>query len=56
MPFWVVPDGDMFQKKIDELFTGIVNVFGIADNILIAEFNDLRKGHDKTLHKVSGIC
>ena len=26
----------MFQKKIDELFSDIPNVFGIADDILIA--------------------
>ena len=29
----VVPATDMFQKKTDELFHGIPNIFHIADNI-----------------------
>ena len=28
--------GDMFQKNIDELLSGMSNVFSIADDILIA--------------------
>ena len=31
--------GDMFQKKIDELLSGMSNVFSIADNILIRGFD-----------------
>ena len=34
LPSGVAPAGDMLQK-IDELFCGISNVFGIADDILI---------------------
>ena len=40
--------GDMFQKKIDELFNGMPNVFGIADDILIAGFDELGKDHNTT--------
>ena len=29
------PAGDMFQRKIDEIFKELPNVFGIADNILV---------------------
>ena len=30
----VSPAGDMFQRKIDEIFEELPNVFGIADDIL----------------------
>ena len=30
--------GDIFQKKIYELFSGMMNIFGIVDDILIAVF------------------
>ena len=36
---------DMFQK-IDELFSGMPNVFGIADDMLIASFDEVGKNHD----------
>ena len=32
--------GDMFQKKVDALYSGMPNVFGIADEILIAGFDE----------------
>ena len=56
MPFRAVPAGDMFQKKIVELFSGMQNVFGFADDILIAGFDEQGKDHDETLHKVLQIC
>ena len=46
----------MFQRKIDELFQGLPTVFGIADNILIAGFDDLERDHDATIDKVLRIC
>ena len=33
----------MYQKKTDELFSGMPNVFDIADDILIAGFDKLSK-------------
>ena len=44
--------GDMFQRKLDELLSGIPNVFGTADEILIAGFD---KNHDETLQKALHI-
>ena len=41
--------GDMFQKKTDELFSSMLNVFGIADDILIPSFDEWGKGHDEML-------
>ena len=56
LPFGLVPTGDMFQGKMDELFHGLPNVFVIADDILAAGFNYLRKDHDATLDKVLRLC
>ena len=39
----------MFQKKIDELFSGMSNVFRIAKIILIAGFDEWGKNHDDML-------
>ena len=36
---------DMFQKKIDEIFTGMPNDFNITDDILVADFDDQGKDH-----------
>ena len=46
----------MFQKKIDEFFNDIPNVFGIADDILIAGFNADGRDHDVRLEQVLRRC
>ena len=46
----------MFQKKIDELFSGMQNVFSTADGIFIAGFNKQGKDHNETLDKVLRVC
>ena len=35
LPFGSVLAGNMFQRKINEIFNDIPNVFGIADNSLV---------------------
>ena len=55
LPFRGALTEDMFQKKIDELFSGMPNVFSIADDILIAGLNGQGKDHDKTLEKVHQV-
>ena len=42
----------MFQRKIDELFSNIPNVFGIVDNILIASLDTDSSDHDVSLEQV----
>ena len=39
----------MPQRKIDELFSTMQNVFGVADDILIAHFDEWGKNYDETL-------
>ena len=39
----------MFQMKIDKLFQGLPNVFDIANDILIAGFDDLGRDHDEAV-------
>ena len=45
--------GDVFKKKIDKLSSTISNVFGMADDILIAGFDEWGKDHNETLDKVA---
>ena len=45
----------MFQNKIDELFSGMSNVFAIADDIWLQAWW-LGKDHDETLEKVLQVC
>ena len=40
--------GDMFQMKLDVLFSGNLNVYGIADDILIVGFDEQGKDYDAT--------
>ena len=44
LPFGAALAGNMLQRKIDELFSDIPNVFGIADDILITGFDADSKG------------
>ena len=51
------PQWEMCAKeKIDELFSGLPNVFGIGDQILIAGFDEHIWDHDEMLEKVLWIC
>ena len=45
----------MFHRKIDELYQGLANVFGMADDILITAFDDMSRDHDATFNKVPRI-
>ena len=49
LPFAAVPVGDMFQRKIDEIFKDLPNVFGIADDILVVGYDVDGKDHVNTL-------
>ena len=46
----------MFQKKIDKLFNGLPNVFGIVDDIFIVGLDELGRDHNETVDKVLQTC
>ena len=48
--------GDMLQKKIYELFSGMSNVFSITYDKLISGFDEWDKDHDKILKNQIHIC
>ena len=49
--FGTTPTGDMFQRKTDEIFKGLPNVFVIADDVLVVGYDSDSKDHDNTLKK-----
>ena len=44
--------GNMFQCKIDEIFSDMLNVFGIADDILVIGYDKNGEDHDAAVHNV----
>ena len=42
----------MLQEKIAKLFSGMPNAFGIADDILMVDFDECGEDYGKTLEKV----
>ena len=56
LPFGAAQAGDMFQRKIDETFKELSNIFGITDDILVVGYEDDGKDHDQTLQRVLQIC
>ena len=46
----------MSKKKIHKLFSGRLNVIGIADDSLISGLDERGKDHDKILENVLWIC
>ena len=48
--------GNMFQCKIDEIFSDMPNIFGIMDDILVIGCNDDGTDHDAMVHKVLQRC
>jgi hypothetical protein len=56
MPFGLSPSGDMFQKKIDDMFRHEKHAFGIADDILIVGFKEDGSDHDAAVRRVLKIC
>ena len=56
LPFRAALAGDMFQCKIDKIFNDMLNVFGIADDILVIGYDKDGAGHDKAVYKVLKWC
>ena len=54
--FWVAPAGDISVHNIDKIFKDLPTVFGIADGILIVEYDADGRHHDRTLRQVMKMC
>ena len=50
------PAGDMFQCKIDEIFNDMLNVFGIADDILVIGYDKDGADRNEAVYKVLKLC
>ena len=46
LSFGAAPASDMFQRKIDEIFKALTNVFGIAYGMLIVGYDNKETEHD----------
>ena len=56
MPIWDIQVSNMFQLEIDEIFNDMLNVFGIADDILVVGYKNDGRNHDETVQKVLQRC
>ena len=56
LPFGAAPASDMLQCKIDEIFSDMPNVFGIADDILVIGYDEDGVDHDAAVYKVLQQC
>ena len=52
----VASAGDIFQRKIDEIFNDMPNVFGIADDIVVVWYEDDDRDHNETVQNVLQKC
>ena len=46
----------MLQRKLDDIFKDLPNVFGIADNILVVGYDRDAKDHNDILQGVPQVC
>ena len=56
LPFGAVPAGNTFQRKIDKIFNDMLNVLGIADDILVIGYDTDGIDHDEAVYKVLKQC
>ena len=54
--FGIASEEDIFQRKIEEIFRQLQNVFGITDDFLVVGYHHDGTDPDRTLHRVLLIC
>ena len=52
LPFGASPARNIFQRKIDEIFKDVPNVFGIVHDKVVAGYEADDKDHDETVQRV----
>ena len=53
---WNHPNRRHVPRNIDKIFKELLDVFGMADDILIVGHNDDSRDHDRTLCTVVQMC
>ena len=56
LPFRAAPEQDIFLKKGDDPFEELLNVFGIANDILAVGYDKGSTDDDTMLHIILQIC
>ena len=56
LPFRAAPAGDLFQHKLDKIFSDMQNISGITDDILVIGYDENEADHDAAVHKVLWTC
>ena len=56
LPFEAAPAGNTYQRKIDEIFNDMPNIFGITNDILVVSYHDDGRDHNNTVQKVLQTC
>ena len=56
LPFGAASAGDILQRKIEEIFKGLPNVFGFAGDISVVGYDSDVENHDDIVQKVLEIC
>ena len=56
LPSGAAPAGNVFQRKIDEIFKDMPNVFGIADDILVMGYEADGRDHDEAVKSMLQRC
>ena len=56
LPFRAVPVSNMFQCKIDGIFSDMPNIFGITDDILVIGYDENGADPDAAVHGVLQRC
>ena len=55
LPSGAAAAGHMFQRKVNEIFKELSNVFSIAGDVLVVGYKDDSTDHDRMLQNVLGM-
>ena len=56
LPFGAALASNMFQCKIDQIFSDMPNIFGMTDDILVIGYDKDGADHEAAVHKVLQWC
>ena len=56
LPFEVVPAGNSLQRKTDEIFEKVSNIFEIEENIFVVGYDDSEAYYNMIRRQVLTVC